>query len=127
MQTNGFVNYSNSGGISKKDELKYQINSIAMRINEAKMRKGTLCLNNGKPNGGSWKTPQLDLALQSKSGYKGGETAQRFYSKFPIYRPRGSLPPDVNDDIQKIWDQQIKLDDDTQNSYMNKTFSSQPF
>jgi hypothetical protein len=63
MQTNGFVNYTNSGGISSKDDLKYQINSIAMRINEAKKRKGTLCLNNGKPNGGSWKTPPLDLAL----------------------------------------------------------------
>mmetsp|Transcript_27676 Transcript_27676/g.41964 ORF Transcript_27676/g.41964 Transcript_27676/m.41964 type:complete len:84 (+) Transcript_27676:263-514(+) len=36
MQSNGFVNYSNSGGISKKDELRQQIHSIALRINEAK-------------------------------------------------------------------------------------------
>jgi len=69
--------------------LRSEINSIALKIAEAKKIKGTLCLNNGKPNGASWKTPQLDLALQSKSGFKGGETAQRFYMKFPIYRPRG--------------------------------------
>ena len=34
-----------------------------MKIAEAKKVKGTLMLNNDKPNGGSWKTPQLDLAL----------------------------------------------------------------
>jgi len=53
-------------------------------------------MNNGKPNGTSWKTPPLDLALNTQNG---GETGQRFYSKFPIYRPRGDAPPDVKDDI----------------------------
>jgi|TARA_B110000977_G_C10742354_1_gene363513 hypothetical protein len=57
------VNYANSGGISRKEDLRNQINSIAEKIAEAKRVKGTLCLNNGKPNGTSWKTPQLDLAL----------------------------------------------------------------
>jgi len=32
-------------------------------------------LNNGKPNGSSWRKPMLDQALQSKQGFKGGETA----------------------------------------------------
>lgn len=59
-------------------------------------------LNNGKPNNGaSWRHPKLDLALNAQNG---GETAARFYNKFPIYRPRGHAPPDVTDDIQKIWD-----------------------
>jgi hypothetical protein len=26
--------------------------------------------------------------------------------KFPIYRPRGEGPPDVNDDISKVWQEQ---------------------
>lgn len=72
----------------------------------AKEIKGALCLNNANTYGGSWRTPAIDLAFQNKHG---GETAQRFYSKFPIYRPRGSKPPDVTDDIQKIWDNQISL------------------
>lgn len=63
-------------------------------------------LNNGKPNGTSWKTPAMDLALNAQNG---GETGQRFYQKFPIYRPRGDAPPDVKDDIQAIWDNQISL------------------
>ena len=71
----------------------------------AKDIKGTLCLNNGKVNGGTWKTPSLDLALKKKQGYQGGETAQRFYTKFPIYRPRGAAPPDVKDDIAKVWEE----------------------
>ena len=62
----------------------------------AKEMKGTLMLNNGKPNGTSWRHPKLDLALHAQNG---GETAQRFYNKFPIYRPRGHGPPDVTDDI----------------------------
>jgi len=103
MQSNGFVNYQNSGGISRKEHLRDQINSIAQKIAEAKQIKGTLCLNNGKSNGGTWKTPSLDLALKSKSGFKGGETAQRFYTKFPIYRPRGDKPPEVTDDISQVW------------------------
>ena len=46
--------------------------------------KGTLMLNNGKPNNGaSWRHPKLDLALNAQEG---GETAQRFYNKFPIYK-----------------------------------------
>lgn len=71
--------------------------------------KGTLTLNNGQTtNGSSWKHPKLDLALNAQNG---GETAQRFYNKFPIYRPRGHGPPDVTDDIQKIWDKQISLNE----------------
>jgi hypothetical protein len=62
--------------------------------------KGTLMLNNGKPNGTSWKTSQLDLSLNAQNG---GETGQRFYSKFPIYRPRGHKAPAVTDDIDAIW------------------------
>lgn len=54
-------------------------------------------------NHGSYKTPPLDLALQSKSGFKGGETAQRFYTKFPIYRPREHGAPLVEDDLNKAW------------------------
>lgn len=48
--------------------------------------KGTLMLNNRFDNGTSCKTSPLDLALNAQNG---GETGQRFYSKFPIYRPRG--------------------------------------
>lgn len=62
MQSNGFTEYANSGGISKNG-LRNQINSIAEKIAEAKRIKGTLMLNNAQPNGGSWKTPKLDLAL----------------------------------------------------------------
>ena len=57
MQSNGFTEYVNSGGISKKDGLRRQIDSIAQKIAEAKRVKGTLTLNNFQPNGGSWKTP----------------------------------------------------------------------
>lgn len=64
-------------------------------------------MNNGKPNGGTWKTPPLDLAMQYK--YPLGETGQRFYSKFPIYRPRGTGPPSVTDDINQIWQEQISF------------------
>lgn len=73
----------------------------------AKQIKGTLILNNGKENGGSYKTPAIDLALKNKSGFKGGETAQRFYMKFPIYRPRGDKPPSVSDNISEVWKQQL--------------------
>jgi len=86
-----------------------EIKSIADRLAEAKKIKGNLCLNNGKPNGGSWRTPALDLALQYKSGYKGGETAQRFYMKFPVYRPRAMGAPPVEDDIKKVWEEQIAM------------------
>ena len=103
QQSNGFVNYTNSGGISKKDDLRGAINSIAARIGKAKDVKGTLCLNNRMANHGTFKTPPLDLALQSKQGFKGGETAQRFYTKFPVYRPRGHGMPDVTDDLDKVW------------------------
>ena len=68
--------------------------------------KGTVTLNNGKSNGGTWRHPALDLALNQQEG---GATATRFYQKFPIYRPRGAGPPDVKDDVQKIWDKQISL------------------
>lgn len=106
MQSNGFVEYSNSGGVgSRKDQLRDQINTIAERIARAKEIKGVLCFNNRMANFGSYKTPPLDVALQSKSGYKGGETAQRFYTKFPVYRPKAHGACDVKDDIQKIWDE----------------------
>ena len=75
QQSNGFVNYTNSGGISKKDELRGAINNIAFRVARAKEIKGTLCLNNRMANHGSYKIPPLDLALNSKQGLKGGETA----------------------------------------------------
>lgn len=84
----------------------------------AKEIKGALCLNNGKVNGGTWRTPQLDNALKAKAGFKGGETAQRFYSKFPIYRPRGAAPPDVTDDINKVWQEQINANPDTRPNYL---------
>jgi hypothetical protein len=63
MNITGFTNYNHSGGISKNDGLRHKHNSIALRIAEAKLIKGTLQLNNDKPNGGSWKKPSLDLAL----------------------------------------------------------------
>ena len=109
MKSNGFVNYSNSGGISRKEDLRGAINSIAGRIAKAKEVKGTLCLNNRMANHGSYKTPPLDLALNSKSGFKGGETAQRFYTKFPIYRPKGHGMVDVTEDISKAWKDQTSL------------------
>ncbi len=105
MQSNGFKNYKNSGGVGP-GTLREQIRTITDRINEAKRDKGTLKLNNGRPNGDSWKQPLPDQALQNLAGTKGGETQQRFYMKFPIYRPR-SKPPSVADDIQKIWDNQL--------------------
>lgn len=95
MQSNGFVGYQNSGGISRKEYLKAEINSIAERIARAKEVKGCLTFNNWKNNGGSFKTPPIDLALQNHSGIRGGETNMRFYMKFPIYRPRGNGPPSV--------------------------------
>lgn len=103
LKSTGFVNYLHSGGISKKEDVKGQINNIAERIARAKEIKGTLCLNNRMANHGSYKTPSLDLALQSKSGFKGGETAQRFYTKFPIYRPRAHGAPNVEDDLNRAW------------------------
>lgn len=84
----------------------------------AKEIKGTLCLNNGKVNGGTWKTPNIDLALKNKQGYKGGETAQRFYTKFPIYRPRGPAPPDVQDNIAEVWKDQINAVPDTRPNFL---------
>ncbi len=107
MQTNGFKSYQNAAGINSKEDLKSQINSIAEKIARAKEIKGVLCLNNGKSNGGSFKTPPIDLALKNLQGFKGGETAQRFYMKFPIYRPRAQGPPDVTEDIQAIWENTI--------------------
>lgn len=109
QKSNGFVNYLQSGGISKKEDIKGQIHNIAERIARAKEIKGTLCLNNRMANNGSYKTPPLDLALQSKSGFKGGETAQRFYTKFPIYRPREHGAPAVTDDLNREWARQTSL------------------
>lgn len=117
MQSNGFTGYSNSGGISRKEHLKSEINTIAERISRAKEIKGVLCLNNRKANFGSFKTPPLDLALQNRSGLGGGETNMRFYMKFPIYRPRGHGAPDVEDDIDAIWKEQLDLTKTGQNFY----------
>ena len=117
MQSNGFVGYANSGGISRKDHLKSEINTIAERIARAKELKGVLCLNNRKANFGSFKTPALDLALQNRSGLGGGETNMRFYMKFPIYRPRGHGPPDVEDDVDAIWKEQLDLAKTGENFY----------
>jgi hypothetical protein len=75
MQSNGFRGFVNAGGLNTKEDLKSQINSIAERIARAKEIKGVLCLNNGKANGGSFKTPPIDQALKNLQGFKGGETA----------------------------------------------------
>lgn len=107
FKTNSFTEYKHSGRVGpdqKREEILDQINSIAHRVAAAKANKGTLCLNDAKNNGGSFKVPALDVALNSKAGFRGGETGQRFYMKFPIYRTRGHGNPDVKDDIQKIWD-----------------------
>ena len=66
LQSNGFVNYTNSGGISTKEDIRSAINTIAARVARAKEIKGTLCLNNRMANHGSYKIPPLDLALNSK-------------------------------------------------------------
>ena len=95
--------------ISRKDYLRSEINNVADRIARAKEVKGVLCFNNRKANFGSYKTPPLDLALNNHAGHAGGETNMRFYMKFPIYRPRGHGPPDVSDDIQAIWNEQLDL------------------
>jgi hypothetical protein len=107
MQSNGFTEFANAGGMSRKQELKSHINAVAKLMADAKAAKGVVCLNNGKPNGGTWKTPALDIALNSKSGFKGGETGQRFYMKFPVYRPRGAEAPVTSDDVDAVWKQQI--------------------
>lgn len=112
-KSNAFSKYEYSGGISGKDASAH-INDIATKIMMAKEAKGTLGLNNRKPNGTSFKTPKLDLALNAQEG---GETAARFYSKFPIYRPRGHGPPDVSDDIKAIWDKQINLHQDREEQH----------
>ena len=74
MRSNGFTQYLHSGGIGKSKDNRSLIPSIAKKVAEAKVVKGVVCLNNGKPNGGTWKTPSLDIALNSKAGFKGGET-----------------------------------------------------
>jgi hypothetical protein len=68
--SNGFTNYEHSGGIAGKD-ISAHINDIATKIMLAKEAKGTLNLNNRKPNGTSFRTPVLDLALHQQNG---GET-----------------------------------------------------
>jgi len=69
MKITGFSEYVNSGHISKKQEMQNHMDTISARIAQAKKIKGALCLNNGRPNGGTWKTPLLDHALKSKSGF----------------------------------------------------------
>jgi len=83
--------------------MRNEINTVAMKVAEAKRVKGVLMLNDKKDNGGSYKTPILDVAFHSKAGVRGGETAQRFYSKFPVYRPRGHGAHSVHDDIERVW------------------------
>jgi len=106
MKSTDFKHYINSGGISKKEDLSQTISSIAARIARAQEVKGTLCLNNMNSYGQSWKTPPLDLKLTATHG---GATAQRFYTKFPIYRQRGADAPDVTDDIEQVWKDTICL------------------
>ena len=113
LKSNAFTTYEHSGGISGKD-VSAHINDIATKIMMAKEAKGTLGLNNRKPNGTSFKTPMLDLALHAQEG---GETGQRFYTKFPIYRPRGHGAPDVSEDIKSIWDKQINLHHDREEQH----------
>jgi hypothetical protein len=62
MRSNGFTQYQHSGGISK-NEVKDQINDIAALIVKAKEMKGTVYMCNKKDNGGTYRTPPLDLAL----------------------------------------------------------------
>ena len=64
-----------------------------------------MTLNNANAYGNSWKTPPLEMKFKQLHG---GATAQRFYSKFPIYRPRHDQP-DVHDDIAELWRQTIDL------------------
>ena len=59
LKSNAFVGYEHSGGISGKD-VSAHINDIAAKIMLAKEAKGTLNLNNRKPNGTSFKSPPLD-------------------------------------------------------------------
>ena len=68
MQSNGFVGYENSGGVSKKEYLKSEINTIAERLARAREVKGMLCINSRKTNTGTWKTPPLDQALRNMAG-----------------------------------------------------------
>jgi len=93
-KTNEFKYFTNP--ISRKEDLSRTINSIQERIARAQKVKGNLCLNNGNAYGSSWKTPELELKLKQMHG---GATAQRFYTKFPIYRERAHDKPDVTDDI----------------------------
>lgn len=73
--------------------------------------------------------------LKDKAGINGGETEQRFYMKFPIYRPRQKAP-DVSDDIKKIWEEQLSMTQDSRrpkylldsnatkrNNYFNSTIT----
>jgi hypothetical protein len=65
---NDFKDYVNSGGTSRKEEMTAHINSIQAKIARAQQVKGTLTLNNAKPLGGNWKTPELDLKLRATHG-----------------------------------------------------------
>ena len=49
--------------------------------------------------GKSWKTPALDTKMKN---IHGGQTMQRFYTKFPFYRERGHSPPNVEDDLEQV-------------------------
>lgn len=86
-------------------DYKNAITSIQERLNRAHQIKGNLTLNNANDYGNSWKTPALDMKFKQLHG---GATAQRFYSKFPIYRERNQ-PPDVHDNIADVWRQTIDL------------------
>ena len=105
FKSSEFKHYVNSGGISKKEDISQTLDRIAERLRKAQDIKGTLTLNNANNYGGTWKTPQLDLKFKQMHG---GETAQRFYSKFPIYRHREE-PPDVQDDIGEVYRKTIEL------------------
>lgn len=97
LKTTDFKTYINSGGISKQQDLSQTIKNISERIARAQEIKGCLTLNNMNSYGKSWKTPQIDTKMKN---IHGGQTMQRFYTKFPFYRERGASPPNVEDDLE---------------------------
>ena len=99
IKTNDFKTYINSGGISKQEDLSQTIKGISERIARAQEIKGCLTLNNMNSYGKSWKTPALDTKMKN---IHGGQTMQRFYTKFPFYRERGHSPPNVEDDLEQV-------------------------
>ena len=107
LQNPDIKNYHSSGGVGKHTHAEYKnaISSIQDRLTKAQQAKGNLTLNNMNTYGNSWKQPAIDMKFKQTHG---GATAQRFYSKFPIYRERKE-PPDVHESISDVWRQTIDL------------------